>query len=61
MDEDLEPIKKVVHEVGSPLDRLSVDELGARIALLEEEIARLRQAIEAKKSSKDAADSFFKL
>jgi uncharacterized small protein (DUF1192 family) len=48
------------HEVGMPLDRMSVAELEARIALLEGEIARLRQAIEARMASRQAADAVFK-
>jgi uncharacterized small protein (DUF1192 family) len=48
------------HEVGAPIDTLSIDELEARIALLQEEIARLQGAIEARRQTKAAADSVFK-
>lgn len=48
------------HELGMALDALSIEELGARIALLETEIARLRAAIDAKGSSRKAAEAAFK-
>ena len=48
------------HEIGMPLDAMSVEELAERIGLLETEIARLKVAIEAKKKSRDAAAAFFK-
>lgn len=57
-DEDVK--KKVSHEVGELLDALSIEELEARIGLLQDEITRLSAAIETKKASKSAADSFFK-
>lgn len=41
------------------LDLYSVEELDERIALLEAEIARVRDALTAKKSKKDAADALF--
>ncbi len=46
--------------LGAPLDTLSVDELEARIALLREEIARIERAIDGKRASRTAADSFFR-
>ena len=49
------------HEVGMPIDTMSVDELTDRIALLKEEIARLETAIAARRQTKAAADSIFKL
>jgi uncharacterized small protein (DUF1192 family) len=58
--EDDEPRKKTSHEIGQDLSLLSVDELGARIALLKAEIERLDQAMAKKRASKDAANSFFK-
>lgn len=58
--EDDEPRKKVSHEIGQDLSLLSVEELGARIALLTAEIERLRAAEVKKRASKDAANSFFK-
>jgi uncharacterized small protein (DUF1192 family) len=58
-DDDL-PKKKVVHEIGQNLDLLSVEELGARIAALQEEIARLEAERVKKQASRSAADQFFK-
>lgn len=55
-----EPRKKLTHEIGQDLSLLSVDELNERIALLTEEIQRLRTAEVKKRASKDAADRFFK-
>jgi uncharacterized small protein (DUF1192 family) len=48
------------HEVGQPLDTLSVAELDERIALLKQEIERLAAARDAKDASRRAADAFFK-
>lgn len=48
------------HEVGMPIDTMSVDELEERIALLKGEIVRLEQAIGARKNTRAAADSLFK-
>jgi len=62
MDEDVSPSTKkgVVHELGAPLDDISIDELEERIAALKAEIGRLETAIKDKKESKSAADSVFK-
>lgn len=60
MDEFDEERKLVLHEIGSNLDALSVEELDARIGLLEGEIERLRQNIANKSDSLDAAESAFK-
>jgi uncharacterized small protein (DUF1192 family) len=46
---------------GEDLSNLSVEELESRVELFEAEIARLKQAIASKQTSKTAADSFFKL
>jgi len=54
------PTKPATHEIGQPLDTLSVDELGERVALLKAEIFRLEEARVAKQASKLAADAFFK-
>ena len=48
------------HQLGEPLDALSVDELDERIALLRAEIARLETAREGKSASRAAADAFFR-
>ena len=58
---DDEAIKKPkAHEVGMPLDAMSVEELSDRIGLLEGEILRLRAAIDARGATRKAADSVFK-
>ena len=49
------------HEIGQDLSVLSVDELDERVALLEKEIARLKEAKAAKESSLAAASAFFRL
>jgi uncharacterized small protein (DUF1192 family) len=59
-DDDDRPKKKITHEIGQDLYLLSVKELEERIALLTEEIERLRAAIGSKQSSRSVADSFFK-
>ncbi len=60
MFDDDKPKKPKAHDVGMPLDALSVEELHDRIAILEAEIVRLRAAISAKQSSRSAADAAFK-
>ena len=64
MDEDPfgTPVRKAVtaHEIGQPLETLSVSELEERIVVLQGEIARLEAARDAKAASKRAADAFFK-
>ena len=60
IEDDDRPRKKVSHEIGQDLSLLSVEELGARIALLKSEIERLEAASTKKRASKDAANSFFK-
>ncbi len=60
MDEDDRPKKKIAHEIGQDLALLSVEELGARVDLLKQEIARLEAAITAKRASRNVADQFFK-
>jgi uncharacterized small protein (DUF1192 family) len=59
-DEDDRPKKKLAHEIGQDLALLSVEELGERIALLREEIARLEAARASKQASRSTADQFFK-
>jgi len=59
-DEDERPKKKIAHEVGEDLSRLSLDELAARAELLKAEIARIEAAATAKRASADAASAFFK-
>lgn len=49
------------HEVGMPIDTMSVEELQERIAMLKAEIARLEQAIAARQKTRSEAESLFKL
>lgn len=59
-DENDRPKKPSAHEVGMVLDTLSVEELEARIALLEGEITRLKNAIDARGKTRTDAESIFK-
>lgn len=62
MFDDDDAVRRVkTHEVGMSIDAMSVDELQERIGLLEAEIRRLREAIEARQRTRSAADSMFKL
>ena len=58
--DDDRPQKKVVHEIGSDLSLLSVDELTQRITLLTEEIARLEAERTRKSASRSAAEGLFR-
>ena len=60
LDDDDRPKKKIVHEIGQDLTLLSVEELGARVQLLHDEINRLESDMAAKRASRSAADQFFK-
>ena len=60
IDDDDRPKKKIAHEIGQDLTILSVGELGERVTLLKNEIARLEANITAKRATKSAADLFFK-
>jgi uncharacterized small protein (DUF1192 family) len=60
IDPDDLPKKKITHEMGQDLSLLSVGELGERIGLLKEEVARLEAEMARKRASKSAADVFFK-
>ncbi|WDR01184.1 DUF1192 domain-containing protein [Devosia algicola] len=59
MDED-QVNKPKGHEVGMMIETMSVEELEARIVLLNDEIERLRAAIAARHQTRSAADSVFK-
>ena len=59
-DDDDKPKKKVAHEIGQDLTLLSVDELTARIALMQDEIKRLEADMAQKRDKRAAADQFFK-
>ena len=59
--DDLQPRKKLPDIVlGEDISTLSAHELELRIARLEEEIARCRDAIKARQATKSAAESFFR-
>jgi uncharacterized small protein (DUF1192 family) len=60
LEEDDRPKRKPVHEIGQDLALLSVEELTDRISLLNDEVARLRAALEQKRASRSAADQFFR-
>ena len=51
-----EPLRALSRE---DLDVSSIEDLEGRIAALDDEIARTRAAIEAKRSKKNAADALF--
>jgi uncharacterized small protein (DUF1192 family) len=57
---DDKPRPKPTHELGQELSTLSVHELDERIALLQQEIERLKEARGRKEASKNAASAFFK-
>ena len=59
-DEDEQPKRKISHEIGQDLTLLSATELGDRIALLRDEIARLEADMARKRAVKSAADAFFR-
>jgi uncharacterized small protein (DUF1192 family) len=59
--DEIRPVKKPDIIIGEDLSLLSVAELEARIGALEAEIARIREALAGKKTSKAAADSFFRM
>jgi uncharacterized small protein (DUF1192 family) len=59
-DDDAIPKKKPDHIIGQDVALLSREELAARIALLQDEIARLESAIASKEASLRTADQFFK-
>ena len=60
IDDDDRPKKKITHEIGQELALLSVAELDERVALLNEEIARLEADKAKKQVTRSAADQFFK-
>ncbi|MBX9453486.1 MAG: DUF1192 domain-containing protein [Neoaquamicrobium sediminum] len=58
---DDEPVKpKRVHEIGQDLSLLSVGELEERIGQLRGEIARLEAELQAKGSTRLAAEALFR-
>jgi uncharacterized small protein (DUF1192 family) len=63
--DDLQPRKKLPESLsgivlGEDISALSAHELESRIARLEEEIARCREAIKVRHATKSAAENFFK-
>jgi uncharacterized small protein (DUF1192 family) len=60
--EELLPRKKPVAEIllGQDLSAMSAHELEARIAAMEAEIVRCREAIAARHATKSAADAIFR-
>ena len=60
IDDEDRPKKKITHEIGQELTLLSVRELDERVALLNEEIARLEADKAKKQATRSAADQFFK-
>jgi uncharacterized small protein (DUF1192 family) len=59
-DDDDRPKKKIVHEIGQELGLLSVEELAARVQLMQDEIKRLEADMTKKQATRAAADHFFK-
>lgn len=59
-DDEGRPKKNPAHEIGQDLTLLSVEELGVRIVLLNDEIKRLEADIARKQATRAAADQFFK-
>jgi uncharacterized small protein (DUF1192 family) len=59
--EDETVAKPRAHEVGMPIDTMSVEELEARIALLRSEIERLKGAIVDRQATRKAAEAAFKI
>lgn len=60
IDDDDKPKKKIAHEIGQDLGLLSVEELAARVQILNDEIARLEADKKRKQATRSAADQFFK-
>jgi uncharacterized small protein (DUF1192 family) len=59
--DEFQPVKKPKgYELGQDLSKLSVGELRALIDDLKAEIARVEQTLNAKQSSKSAAEAAFK-
>ena len=59
-EDDDRPKKKVTHEIGQDLSLLSVEELSARVQLLQDEIKRLEADMAQKRATRMSADQFFK-
>ncbi len=61
-ENDLAPLRRrtLSHEIGQPLDDLSIEELAERIAMLRAEIDRLDAKRQSKEASRAGAEAFFK-
>ncbi|MEA2860448.1 MAG: hypothetical protein QOC72_2487 [Methylobacteriaceae bacterium] len=60
-DEPLQPVRKLGHQVGEPLDALSIEEIDHRVRELHNEIQRLEEDKRQKLASKSAASAVFKM
>ena len=60
LDELMPRKPKVQTAIGEDVSAMSVRELEARIANLEAEIVRTKDALRARSATKSAADAFFK-
>jgi uncharacterized small protein (DUF1192 family) len=58
--DDDKPKGKPTHEIGCDLSVLSLHELENRIGLLRDEIDRIEREMATKKTSRAAAEGFFK-
>ena len=54
------PKRKLAHEIGEDLSKLSLHELAERVELLKAEIVRLEEAAATKRATAEAAATFFK-
>lgn len=62
-DDGLAPLQRKrvsTHEIGQPLDDLSLEELAERIEILQTEIARLDAVRQRKEASRAGAEALFK-
>lgn len=59
MNDDEPRARASAHEIGQPLDTLSLHEFEDRLALLHAEVARLEAARDRKRAALDAAGSVF--
>ena len=60
MEAEDRPKPKHEHLIGENLEAISVDELRARIGVLQAEMQRLEAEVTRKQASRNAADAFFK-
>ncbi len=54
------PARKIAHEIGQDLSRVSVEELQERVLLLKSEIERVERELSSKSAQRQAADMLFK-